>query len=74
MRERFSVCELDLKTLLVQGSFNKKENYNTLSETFGNMIQLSISFQELERKLSFHGELGAIFNKIHEEASRSDKS
>lgn len=71
MRERFSVCELDLKTLLVQGSFNKKENYNILSETFGNMIQLSISFQELERKLSFHGELGAIFNKIHEEGSRT---
>ncbi|MBB5226347.1 hypothetical protein DYE50_09235 [Treponema ruminis] len=71
MREGFSVCELDLKTLLVQGSFNKKENYNLFSESFGAMIQLSISFQELERKLSFHGELGAIFNKIHEEGSRT---
>ena len=71
MREKFSVCELDLKTLLVQGSFNKKENYTMLSEAFNSMIQLSISFQELERKLSYHGELGSIFNKIREDRSRT---
>lgn len=71
MREKFSICELDLKTLLVQGSFNKKENYNMLAESFGAMIQLSISFQELERKLSPHGETGAMFNKITEERSRT---
>ena len=71
MREEFSICELDLKTLLVQGSFIKKENYTMFSESFGAMVQLSISFQELERKLSFHGEFGAIFNKIREEQSRT---
>ena len=71
MREKFSVCELDLKTLLVQGSFVKKENYNMFSEAFGEMVQLSISFQDLERKLSVHGEFGAMFNKIHEEQSRT---
>ena len=41
------------------------------SETFGEMVQLSISFQDLERKLSVHGEFGAMFNKIHEEQSRT---
>ena len=71
MRERFSELELDLKTLLVQGAFNKKENYTSFSESFGAMVQLSISFQELERKLSPHGEAGAIFNKIQEEKSRT---
>ena len=71
MREKFSVCELDLKTLIVQGSFNKKENYTTLVENFGAMVQLSISFQELERKLSIHGETGAMFNKIREDRSRT---
>ncbi|MBO6218035.1 MAG: hypothetical protein J6N81_00470 [Treponema sp.] len=71
MREKFSICELDLKTLLVQGSFNKKENHDTLSESFNNMIQLSISFQELTRRLSIHGETGAMFNKIHEDKSRT---
>ena len=71
MRERFSVCELDLKTLLVQGAFNKKENHAMLSESFNAMIQLSISFQELERRLSFHGEIGAMFNKIREDRSRT---
>ena len=71
MHESFSICELDLKTLLVQGAFNKKENFNLLSDSFGAMVQLSISFQELDRKLSFHGEMGSIFNKIHEEGSRT---
>lgn len=71
MREKFSVCELDLKTLIVQGAFNKKENYNILTESFGAMVQLSISFQELDRKLSYHGDIGVIFNKIHEEGSRT---
>lgn len=71
MREKFSVCELDLKTLLVQGSFVKKENYNLLSESFNAMVQLSISFQELERRLSAHGETGVLFKKFHEERSRT---
>lgn len=71
IKERFSVCELDLKTLLVQGSFNKKENHTVLSEAFNSMVQLSISLQVLARKLSTHGETGVIFNKIHEEKSRT---
>ena len=71
MHESFSVCELDLKTLLVQGSFNKKENYTLFSESFSAMVQLSISFQELDRKLSLHGEVGSIFYKIHEEGSHT---
>ena len=71
MKEKFSICELDLKTLLVQGSFNKKENHTLLSESFNSMVQLSISLQELSRRLSQHGELGIIFNKIREEKSRT---
>ena len=71
IKERFSECELDLKTLLVQGVFNKKENHTLLSESFNSMVQLSISLQVLARKLSLTGETGAIFNKIREEKSRT---
>lgn len=71
MHESFSVCELDLKTLLVQGLFNKKENHTLLAESFGAMVQLSVSFQELERRLSFNGEIGSIFAKIMDEGSRT---
>ena len=71
MRERFPECEMDLKTLLTQGSFNKSENFNSLSESFNAMIQLSISFQNLERKLSVHGEWGAFFYKAKEDSART---
>ena len=71
MRESFPSFEMHLKTLLTQGSFNKNENYNMLSDAFNAMIQLSISFQELERKLSPHGEIGGIFYKIKEDISRT---
>ena len=71
IKEKFSVCELDLKTLLVQGSFNKKENHTQLSESFNSVVQLSISLQELSRKLSPHGETGIIFRKIQDEQSRT---
>ena len=42
-----------------------------LSDAFNAMIQLSISLQEFERKLSVHGEVGGVFNKIREERSRT---
>ena len=71
MKEKFSICELDLKTLLVQGAFNKKENHTTLSDNFNAMVQLSISFQELARRLSNHGETGIILGKMKEEVSRT---
>lgn len=71
MTEKFPECELDLKTLLVQGSFNKQENHTQLSESFNALVQLSISLQSFARKLSVHGETGAIFYKIHEDKSRT---
>ena len=71
LREQFSSFEIDLKTVLVQGSFSKTENHTMLSDTFNSMVQLSISFQNFERKLSVHGELGGIFRKIEEERSRT---
>ncbi len=71
MRENFSEYEIDLKTVLVQGSFTKTENHTMLSDAFNAMIQLSISLQEFERKLSVHGEVGGVFNKIREERSRT---
>ena len=69
--EKFPVCELDLKTLLVQGAFNKEENHVMLNEAFNAMVQLSISFQSLSRRLSINGETGAMFNKIREDKSRT---
>ncbi len=71
MRENFSEYEIDLKTVLVQGSFNKTDNHTMLSDAFNAMIQLSISLQDFERKLSVHGEVGGVFNRIHEERSRT---
>ncbi|WP_294430082.1 DUF5312 family protein [uncultured Treponema sp.] len=71
MRERFINCEMDLKTLLTQGTFNKSENFNMLSDAFNAMIQLAISFQDLERKLSVHGEWGAFFYMAKEEGART---
>lgn len=67
MKEKFAICELDLKTLLVQGSFNRKENHTALSESFNSMVQLSISFQELARRLSPNGEVGSILSKMKDE-------
>jgi len=71
MKEKFSVCELDLKTLIVQGSFNKKENHTQLSDAFNSMVSLSISLQEFARRLSTHGETGSLLNKFREENSRT---
>ncbi|MCR4822831.1 MAG: DUF5312 domain-containing protein [Treponema sp.] len=71
MTEKFSEFELDLKTLLVQGSFNKIENHSELSDAYNAMIQLSISFNSFSRQLSVHGEYGGMFNKIQEDKSRT---
>lgn len=74
VREKFSVFELDLKTLLVQGTFNKKENFTMLSDSFGALVQISVSLQELERRLSANGETGSIFTKINGERSPTFQS
>ncbi len=71
IKDKFSACEMDLKNLLMQGTFSKQENYNALSESFGDMVQLSISLQDLERKLTPHGEFGSVFQKVHDDQTRT---
>ncbi|MBQ4378039.1 MAG: hypothetical protein II821_02435 [Treponema sp.] len=71
MKEKFPECELDFKTLLVQGSFIKKDNHAQFAENFNAMIQLSISLQELGRRLSENGEIGSTLHKMREDTTRT---
>ena len=71
MKEKFPACEFDLKALLIQGTFNKKENHAQLSDGFNAMIQISISFQELTRRLSPRGEAGSTLIRLQDEHKRT---
>lgn len=71
IREQFPQYEMHLKTVLTEGVFNKIENHAMLSEAFNSFVQLSISFHELERRLSASGEAGMILNKLNEEPIRT---
>ncbi len=71
MKESFPTDELILKSTMVEGSFVKKENQTNFSDDFNNFIQISISFQQINRKLSSSGETGMMFAKLQEDHLRT---
>lgn len=70
-KEKFAGYELNLKTLLVEGNFNKKENRQAFTDSYNQFIQISINFAELNRKLQNSGEIGSIFQKVQDDQTRT---
>ena len=72
--KKFPDYELALKAVLVEGGFIKKENQLAFTDAFNSIIQLSISFQALERRCSANGEIGMLVKKIADEHHRTLKA
>lgn len=72
--KKFPDYELALKAVLVEGDFVNKENQLAFTDAFNNIIQLSISFQGLERRCSANGEIGMMLKKIADEHHRTLKA
>ena len=70
-KERFSTYELNLKTLMVEGKFHKKENLASFTEAYNDFIQISVNFAELNRKLQNSGEIGSVFMKFRDGQMKS---
>ena len=71
MKEKFPAHEMTLKTLMLEGDFIQKENRAEYNESFNKLIQLSVDFQSMNRRLSAAGEYGMLFNKLRDERIRS---
>ncbi len=71
MQKCFPGHEIILKSTMVEGTFIKKENQTTFSDDFNNFIQLSISLQNLTRRLASGGEIGMLFAKLQEDHLRN---
>ena len=56
---------------MVEGTFIKKQNQATLTDSYNSFIQISIDFADINSKLQNSGEIGSIFLKVKNEQSRS---
>ena len=55
--------EIALKTVMIEGSFKKKENQLLYTEAFNNIVHLSIAINTFCDKLRPTGEFGIVFSK-----------
>lgn len=70
-KEKFSTYELNLKTLMVEGKFHKKENLVSFTEAYNEFIQISVNLADLNRKLQNSGEYGSVFMKFQDGQMKS---
>ena len=70
-REKFPTFEIALKSVLVEGSFVKKENQIAFTDAFNDFIQTSINMTAVVNKLKANGEVGLIFAKLKDEHLRT---
>ena len=74
IKEVFPKHELCLKTVMLEGDFINKENRQEFMDAFNSLIQISVDFQGLVRRLSSGGEYGIILGKISTEKMRTLQS
>lgn len=71
MVKKFPDYELSLKSVMVEGDFVNKENQTAFTDAFNVLIQLSVSFQNLQMKCSPSGETGMMLKKLGEDHLRT---
>ena len=70
-RQRFPSFELTLKTVMLEGDFIQKTNRVEYTESFNDLIQVSISLDALNRRLKSNGDIGIVFQRLENDRSRT---
>lgn len=70
-REKFPTYEIALKTLMLEGDFIQKENRVDFTDSFNDIIQVSLSMDALAQRLLPSGETGLVFAKLSNEHLRT---
>ncbi|MCR5725526.1 MAG: DUF5312 domain-containing protein [Treponema sp.] len=70
-RQQFPTFELALKTVMLEGDFLQKQNRLEFTESFNNLIEVSISLDSLHRRLQSGGEIGLVFTRLLHDRSRT---
>ncbi len=70
-REKLPTFEIALKTVLVEGSFIKKENQSMYTDAFNDFVQASISMNQIGARLAPSGDVGAVIAKLNDEHLRT---
>lgn len=62
--EKFPAYEIAIKSLMLEGTFKKKENQTALTDAFNAFVQLSVAMNGLNDRLKPSGDVGVFLARI----------
>jgi hypothetical protein len=70
-RKVFPPFELHLKIVMMEGDFIQKQNRIDFTESFNNLIEISIELDSLHRRLQTGGDIGILFMRLINDKTRT---